>query len=247
MVGASPPASGLLRDKPTLDALNAMGIDVGTLGNHEFDRGVTGDAPPGQRRPVHDRPVDHLRQAELPGGGRERHQRRDRQAAAPAVRHQEHRRRPGRVHRRDHDHHADDRHHRRHRPACTSSTRRPPSTASSRSSQHQGVHAFVAVIHEGGVQSTYPVGHGRRPDQHDRARTSTRPCPCVISGHSHTVVDTRVGEHAGDPGVLLHPGLRRHPPADGPAGTARSPRPGARSSRSGRTRRRCRPIRRRRR
>ena len=39
MVGASPPASGLLRDKPTLDALNAMGIDVGTLGNHEFDRG----------------------------------------------------------------------------------------------------------------------------------------------------------------------------------------------------------------
>ncbi|HEY2669468.1 MAG TPA: alkaline phosphatase family protein, partial [Rugosimonospora sp.] len=40
MVGASPPASGLLRDKPTLDALNAMGIDVGTLGNHEFDRGV---------------------------------------------------------------------------------------------------------------------------------------------------------------------------------------------------------------
>ncbi|HKD97648.1 MAG TPA: alkaline phosphatase family protein, partial [Micromonosporaceae bacterium] len=40
MVGASPPASGLLRDKPTLDALNAMGIDVGILGNHEFDRGV---------------------------------------------------------------------------------------------------------------------------------------------------------------------------------------------------------------
>src|ERR1700761_2961018 len=36
----APPASGLLRDKPTLDALNAMGIDVGTLGNHEFDRGV---------------------------------------------------------------------------------------------------------------------------------------------------------------------------------------------------------------
>ena len=40
MVGASPPESGLLRDKPTLDALNLMGIDVGTLGNHEFDRGV---------------------------------------------------------------------------------------------------------------------------------------------------------------------------------------------------------------
>ena len=40
MVGASPPESALLRDKPTLDALNEMGIDVGTLGNHEFDRGV---------------------------------------------------------------------------------------------------------------------------------------------------------------------------------------------------------------
>ncbi|QHT63819.1 bifunctional 2',3'-cyclic-nucleotide 2'-phosphodiesterase/3'-nucleotidase [Paenibacillus lycopersici] len=39
-VGASSPVSALERDKPTLDWLNYMGFDVGTLGNHEFDQGV---------------------------------------------------------------------------------------------------------------------------------------------------------------------------------------------------------------
>ncbi|WP_235847680.1 bifunctional 2',3'-cyclic-nucleotide 2'-phosphodiesterase/3'-nucleotidase [Paenibacillus tuaregi] len=39
-VGASAPVSSLDRDKPTLDFLNMMEFDVGTLGNHEFDQGV---------------------------------------------------------------------------------------------------------------------------------------------------------------------------------------------------------------
>lgn len=40
MVGASPPISALLQDEPTIDFLNRIGVDVGTLGNHEFDEGV---------------------------------------------------------------------------------------------------------------------------------------------------------------------------------------------------------------
>ncbi len=40
MVGASPPVSSLLMDEPTIEILNKMRFDVGTLGNHEFDRGV---------------------------------------------------------------------------------------------------------------------------------------------------------------------------------------------------------------
>jgi 2',3'-cyclic-nucleotide 2'-phosphodiesterase (5'-nucleotidase family) len=40
MVGASPPESSLLRDKPTLDLMNLLNVDVGTMGNHEFDKGV---------------------------------------------------------------------------------------------------------------------------------------------------------------------------------------------------------------
>nr|WP_232345390.1 5'-nucleotidase C-terminal domain-containing protein [Paenactinomyces guangxiensis] len=40
-VGASPPVSALLQDEPTIDILNTLGFDLGTLGNHEFDEGVT--------------------------------------------------------------------------------------------------------------------------------------------------------------------------------------------------------------
>ena len=58
--------------------------------------------------------------------------------------------------------------------------------------EHAGVHAFVAVIHEGGSQSTYPVG-----TVNDRINTIAQnldpAVSVVISGHSHTVVDTRVG------------------------------------------------------
>lgn len=40
MVGASPPISSLYKDEPTIEYLNQLQIDVGTLGNHEFDEGV---------------------------------------------------------------------------------------------------------------------------------------------------------------------------------------------------------------
>ncbi|PLT34058.1 bifunctional 2',3'-cyclic-nucleotide 2'-phosphodiesterase/3'-nucleotidase [Bacillus sp. V5-8f] len=39
-VGASAPVSSKLQDKPTLEFLNNMGFDVGTVGNHEFDKGL---------------------------------------------------------------------------------------------------------------------------------------------------------------------------------------------------------------
>ncbi|PLT30819.1 bifunctional 2',3'-cyclic-nucleotide 2'-phosphodiesterase/3'-nucleotidase [Peribacillus deserti] len=39
-VGASAPVSSKLQDEPTLEFLNMMGFDLGTIGNHEFDKGV---------------------------------------------------------------------------------------------------------------------------------------------------------------------------------------------------------------
>ena len=39
MVGASPLLSSWFHDEPTIEAANAIGFDVGTLGNHEFDEG----------------------------------------------------------------------------------------------------------------------------------------------------------------------------------------------------------------
>ena len=40
MTGASPLISALLRDEPTIKALNELGMAVNVLGNHEFDNGV---------------------------------------------------------------------------------------------------------------------------------------------------------------------------------------------------------------
>ncbi len=39
-VGASPPNSALLEDKPAIDVENAWGLDATSYGNHEFDYGV---------------------------------------------------------------------------------------------------------------------------------------------------------------------------------------------------------------
>ncbi|WP_202079528.1 bifunctional metallophosphatase/5'-nucleotidase [Caldalkalibacillus salinus] len=40
MVGASSPVSSLLQDEPSVEFMNRVGFDVGTVGNHEFDEGV---------------------------------------------------------------------------------------------------------------------------------------------------------------------------------------------------------------
>ena len=40
LVGASPLTSGLFHDEPTIEVMNAIGLDINALGNHEFDRGV---------------------------------------------------------------------------------------------------------------------------------------------------------------------------------------------------------------
>jgi 5'-nucleotidase len=38
-IGASPLLSGLFHDDPTIDALNAAGLQISSVGNHEFDEG----------------------------------------------------------------------------------------------------------------------------------------------------------------------------------------------------------------
>ena len=39
LVGASPIASSMFHDEPAIEALNAMGLAVASVGNHEFDEG----------------------------------------------------------------------------------------------------------------------------------------------------------------------------------------------------------------
>ncbi|WP_438486535.1 bifunctional metallophosphatase/5'-nucleotidase [Streptomyces sp. S186] len=39
LIGASPLLSGLFHDEPTIEAMNRLGLDVTSVGNHEFDEG----------------------------------------------------------------------------------------------------------------------------------------------------------------------------------------------------------------
>ena len=41
LIGGSPFLSALFRDEPTVEAMDQLGLDVATVGNHEFDEGVT--------------------------------------------------------------------------------------------------------------------------------------------------------------------------------------------------------------
>ncbi len=191
MVGASPPASGLLRDKPTLDALNRMGIDVGIPGNHEFDRGVPEllrqvyggqstvdpgitfdklDFPVVDANVISDttgKPLFQPYTVKTIGGVRV--------------------------------------------AFIGATTVTTPSIVTTGGTtgvhfideataingvvaqlERTGIHAFVAVIHEGGSQATYPVG--TVTDRINGIAQHLDPAVSVlVSGHSHTVVDTRVG------------------------------------------------------
>jgi len=41
LIGATPLLSALFRDEPTVEALSTMGLEVTSVGNHEFDKGAT--------------------------------------------------------------------------------------------------------------------------------------------------------------------------------------------------------------
>jgi 5'-nucleotidase len=41
LIGASPLISGLFHDEPSIESMNALGLDVASVGNHEFDEGPT--------------------------------------------------------------------------------------------------------------------------------------------------------------------------------------------------------------
>jgi 5'-nucleotidase len=40
LIGGSPSVSGLFKDEPSVETLNNLGLDVSSVGNHEFDEGV---------------------------------------------------------------------------------------------------------------------------------------------------------------------------------------------------------------
>ena len=41
LIGASPLVSGIFHDEPTIEVMNLMGLDLNSVGNHEFDEGAS--------------------------------------------------------------------------------------------------------------------------------------------------------------------------------------------------------------
>ena len=50
LIGASPLLSAAFHDEPTIETMNAIGLDVSSVGNHEFDEGTDRAAADAERR-----------------------------------------------------------------------------------------------------------------------------------------------------------------------------------------------------
>ena len=176
LIGASPLVSALFHDEPTIEAMNALGLDVSGVGNHEFDEGVdrapahaVRGLPPGRRLPGRRR----LRRRGVPVPRRERLLRRaPTETIFP----------PYEVEKIDNAKiafigltlegtptivtpSAS--------PASSSGPRSRPSTrSSSKLRNEQGVKAFVVLVHQGGLQNP-PRRCSRARTSRMRSRTST--------------------------------------------------------------------------
>ena len=199
-VGASPPISALLEDKPTIDVENAWGMDATAYGNHEFDFGVRphpGPEGPG-RLPVpvgqHHRPARRagLGPAEVDRHPRQRREGRDHRGdgahdarARQGVGH----RRPA-VHRRGggdrrgvgaaggHGRQGPDGGHpRRSGPRLEPAQRRPGDAVAGSDREHR----LPTAGHDGGrrVRRSHPPRRQHRDRPHPGRRGRTTPAPAT--------------------------------------------------------------------
>ena len=134
LVGGSPLLSSLFHDEPTIEAMNAIGLDISAVGNHEFDEGAA-ELLRLQRGGCH--PIDGCadgtayRGAEFPFLAANVEQRSTGRTIFPPYVIRKRRRRADRLHRDDARGHAGAASRRSSRPSCGSATRRRPPTATS--------------------------------------------------------------------------------------------------------------------
>ena len=157
LIGASPLISGLFHDEPAIEALNAIGLDVSGVGNHEFDEGIdellrmqNGGCTT----------VDGCRRRSVPGRRSSSTSRRTCSARGrtrpilPAVRDPEDRQREDRVHRAHPRGDARRRHAvRGRRPRLPGRGRDRPTRWSRSSATRTACAAFVVLLHQGGFQN----------------------------------------------------------------------------------------------
>ena len=208
LVGATPLVSAAFHDEPTIELMNALGLDISSVGNHEFDEGVdelSGSSSAAATRSTAARTAT-ASPARLPVPGRERRQQEHRPADPAAVRHQVRRRRAGRLRRHDARGHAEHRQPGRHHRASTSTTRSRPPTCAAALLRLLGIKSLVLLIHEGG-RRTPPA-----PQPSTAAPTSPARSPTIVAGPAAGVRRRGLRPHAPFYSCAL-PELRRR--ADG--------------------------------
>ena len=177
-VGASPPNSLLLEDKPAIDVENAWGLDATSYGNHEFDYGV-------------ERLLTQQAAGELPVPRDEHRRDGDRQApdwvhAVGRVHDQRH---PGRRHRRRAA---------RTRPELVSAGATAGPDVPRRGAADQGRVGAAPGAGRQGPGRRHPPGHERRaqPDrQRRRRRRGTGPILDIADALQDTTVDAMIVGH----------------------------------------------------
>jgi 5'-nucleotidase len=202
--------SALFFDEPTVEVLNRVGVDFTSVGNHEFDKGaaellrlqhggcrITRQARSEQLQGPRLEGAGHVRRRALPVAVGQRRRDRHRPHAAAAVRHQDVRGHPRRLHRHDAQGHAGHRLAHRRRRASSSATRPTPSTRWCRSCARKAWQAIVVLVHQGGMQPSVRRGRhqrlrrraARRRRQRLRHRRIVRrlddAVDLVISAHTH--------------------------------------------------------------
>ena len=192
LIGASPLLSALFHDEPTIEAMNAIGLDLNAVGNHEFDEGTT-ELLRMQNGGCH--PVDGCQDGDgvrgrgLPVPGGQRRQRATGKTLFPPYDDPELQRREGRVHRHDARGHAEHRqpvrrrglrlpgrggHRQRAVPELRSGGRRARSSCSSTRAASP-----TALEH----QRLRQASAGRSSTS--SSRLSTIEVDLVVSGHTH--------------------------------------------------------------
>ena len=180
MIGASTFTSFIQQDVPTIEALNAAGLDVSSVGNHEFDQGF-----------------DDLTDRVMPLAlweylGANIYEKGTTDAGAARVLHPDVRRRDDRLRRRGHRRAAlagQPGRHRRHRRSATRPRRRTASPTSSATATTANGEADIVVllVHEGAAD--------RQAESHRRRAGTrfgeivqwapTRNVDAIVSGHTH--------------------------------------------------------------
>lgn len=220
LIGGSPFLSGLFHDEPSVESLNAMKLDVSSVGNHEFDEGTT-ELLRMQKGGCH--PTDGCYFPKQPYGGA------DFQWLAANVVLKQQAAAKGRGH--DHGHDKE----RTLLPATsvkkvngvkvgfigmtlegTPTLVDPAGVANvefkdevetankqARELRKQGVNSIVVLLHEGGVQSgTYQQCVGISDPIATIAKTMTADVDAIITGHTHQPYTCSIPDPKGNPRLV---------------------------------------------